>query len=266
MLYSFVLRKKRYCDIINYKYAIGGDFVKSEVLHVEFDNVTMEEAVDRAIELINEDGFKYVVTPNPEIVWLCRKDEELREAVSSAVLVIPDGIGVIYGAKMLKRPLKEKVPGADFAERVISALAAEHKSVFLFGAKPGVAELAAEKLSEKYPGIVIAGTNDGYFSDDEPIIDKINAAKPDLLLVCLGAPKQEKWMKKNADKLSAKLAIGLGGSLDVYAGVVERAPEKWQKMNLEWLYRIVKQPKRIGRAMRLPAFMLAVLGERISEK
>ena len=86
---------------------------------------------------------------------------------------------------------------------------------------PGVAELAAEKLSEKYPGIVIAGTNDGYFSDDEPIIDKINAAKPDLLLVCLGAPKQEKWMKKNADKLSAKLAIGLGGSLDVYAGVVE---------------------------------------------
>ena len=240
--------------------------MKTEVLHVDFDNVTMEEAVNMAKELINEDGFKYIVTPNPEIVWLCRKDEKLREAVSGAALVIPDGIGVIYGAKLLKRPLKEKVPGADFAERLISALAEEGKSVFLFGAKPGVAELAAEKLCEKYPGLVIAGTNDGYFSDDEPIIEMINAAKPDLLLVCLGAPKQEKWMKKNADRLSAKLAIGLGGSLDVYAGVVERAPEKWQKMNLEWLYRIVKQPKRIGRAMRLPAFMLAVLGERISGK
>ena len=120
--------------------------MKTEVLHVDFDNVTMEEAVNMAKELINEDGFKYIVTPNPEIVWLCRKDEELREAVSGAALVIPDGIGVIYGAKLLKRPLKEKVPGADFAERLISALAEEGKSVFLFGAKPGVAELAAGKL------------------------------------------------------------------------------------------------------------------------
>ena len=137
--------------------------MKTEVLHVDFDNVTMEEAVNMAKELINEDGFKYIVTPNPEIVWLCRKDEKLREAVSGAALVIPDGIGVIYGAKLLKRPLKEKVPGADFAERLISALAEEGKSVFLFGAKPGVAELAAGKLCEKYPGLAIVGTNDGYF-------------------------------------------------------------------------------------------------------
>lgn len=247
-------------------YNAGGDDVKTEVLHVEFDNVTMDEAVQKALKLMDADGFKYVVTPNPEIVWLSRKDAKLKEAVQNAALVIPDGIGVIYGAKMLKRPLKEKVPGADLAEKVIAEMAKTGKSLFLFGAKPGVAEKAAEKLCDKYPGLVIAGTNDGYFTDDAPIIEKINASKPDLLLVCLGAPKQEKWMLDNSDKLSVPLAMGLGGSLDVYAGVVERAPEKWQKMNLEWLYRIVKEPKRIGRAMRLPAFMCAVIGERISGK
>lgn len=237
--------------------------MRTDVLHVGFDNVTMDEAVELALGLTLEDGFKYAVTPNPEIVWVARKDAELSEALRSAALVIPDGIGIIYGAKILGRPLKEKVGGADFAVKLMEELGKRGKSVFLLGAKPGVAEKAAENLAEACPGLIIAGTHDGYFTDDGPVIDIINAAAPDLLLVCLGAPKQEKWMLKNASRLSARLAIGLGGSLDVYAGVVERAPEIMRKLNLEWLYRVGRDPKRYGRGLRLPAFLFAVIGQRI---
>jgi N-acetylglucosaminyldiphosphoundecaprenol N-acetyl-beta-D-mannosaminyltransferase len=240
--------------------------MRTDVLGIGFDNVTMSEAVEKASELINEDGFKYIVTPNPEIVWMCRKDSELKETIEGAAMVIPDGIGIIYGAKILGRPLKEKVPGADFAEEFFDVLAKTDKTVYLLGAKPGVAELAAQKLTQRHPGLKVCGTADGYFKDDDAVIEKINKAEPDLLLVCLGAPKQELWMKKNGSKLKTKLAIGLGGSLDVYAGVVERAPAKWQKLNLEWLYRLIKQPSRLGRQMRLPAFLFAVIWQRIRGK
>jgi N-acetylglucosaminyldiphosphoundecaprenol N-acetyl-beta-D-mannosaminyltransferase len=240
--------------------------MRTNVLCVGFDNITMDEAVEKAMELMEQHGSGYVVTPNPEIVWLCRKNPELSTAVESASLVLPDGIGIIYGAKILGRPLKEKVPGADFAERLFAEMAKTGKSVFLLGAKPGVAKTAGEKLTEKYPGLNVCGTADGYFKEDEPIINMINEQKPDLVLVCLGAPKQELWMSRNAEKLDVGLMAGLGGSLDVYAGVVQRAPEKWQKMNLEWLYRLIKQPSRFGRMMKLPAFLCAVVWQRIRGK
>ncbi len=237
--------------------------MRTKVLKTGFDNVTMEQALDMAWELMAQRKGAYVVTPNPEIVMLCRENPAMAAAVDSADMVIADGIGVIYGAKILGTPMAEKLPGIDFSGRLMERMAADGKSVFLFGAKPGVAEAAAENIKQKFPGIVIAGTNDGYFSDDAPIIDKINAAKPDLMLVCLGAPKQELWMQRNGPKLNVGLMIGAGGSLDVFAGVVERAPEKWQKAGLEWLYRLLKEPKRIGRMMKLPKFLILVICERI---
>jgi len=240
--------------------------MKTDVLGVNFHNITMDEAVMTAMELMDKPGAKWVVTPNPEIVMLCREDSEMAAAVSEAALCLPDGIGVIYGAKILGRPLREKVPGADFAERVFAEMAKKGKRLFLFGAKPGVAEKAGENIAEKYPGIIICGSADGYFKDDAPIIAAINEAKPDFLLVCLGAPKQEKWMKANAEKLCVPLMAGLGGSLDVYAGVVERAPEKWRRHNLEWLYRLLKQPTRFKRMLKLPLFLVAVVGQRIKGK
>lgn len=208
----------------------------------------------------------YVVTPNPEIAWLCHKDEKFKNIVNDAFLVLPDGIGIIYGAKILNRPLKSKVAGIDYASALFEKMRNTGKTVFLFGAKPGVAEKAAENLKEKYPGLIISGTNDGYFKDDKPIIEKINSARPDLLLVCLGAPKQEYWMANNLDKLDVKLMAGLGGSLDVFAGVVERAPEIWQKLGLEWLHRLLKDPKRIKRMSILPAFLFSVMWQRITGK
>ena len=232
---------------------------KIDVLGVGFDNLTMTEAVEFAYALQGEHRAAYVVTPNPEIVMCCRTDAEAAQAVDAAALTIADGIGVVYGAKILKTPLKEKVPGCDFTLALMDKMQEEGRSVFLFGARPGVAELAQQRLQQQFPGLRFVGTNDGYFKDDGPVIEKIIAVSPDLLLVCLGAPKQEKWMYKNAPALNVGLMIGAGGSLDVYAGTAQRAPERWQKAGLEWLYRLLKDPKRIGRMMVLPQFMLTVI-------
>lgn len=240
--------------------------MRTDVLGVGFDNVTMDEAVEQALRLIENDGTAYVVTPNPEIVWLCRNDPNLKEIMAQASLVLPDGIGVIYGSKILGRALKGKVAGIDFAEKLVEKLAQTGKSIYLLGSKPGVAEAAAEQMKKKYRGIIIAGTADGYFKEDGPVIARINAAKPDFLMVCLGAPKQERWMAANMDKLNVGLMTGLGGSLDVFAGTVARAPLAWQRLHLEWLHRLLKEPRRITRMMKLPLFLCAVIGQRIARK
>ena len=236
--------------------------MRIDVMGVGFDSLTMDEAVARARDLMAERRAAYVVTPNPEIVMLCRDDPAAMQAVQGADLVLPDGIGVIYGAKILGTPLRAKLPGIDFASALMAQMGQEGKSVFLLGAKPGVADAAAEKMRERFPGLVIAGTNDGYFQDDDPVVEKINAAQPDLLLVCLGAPKQEKWMAQYGAATGAKLLLGLGGSLDVFAGVAQRAPEFYCKHNLEWFYRLIKNPSRAGRMMKLPLFLVHVAGEK----
>ncbi len=238
-------------------------FSHVDILGVGFDNLTKNEAVDHAFTLQTEHKGYYVVTPNPEIVMLAREDEGMMSAVKDAELVIADGIGIIYGAKIMGKPLKDRIPGIDFTTALLEKMNEHGRSIFLFGSKPGVAEKAAENLAVKFPNVKIVGTNDGYFKDDAPIIEKINAAKPDLMLVCLGAPKQEKWMQANANRLDVGIMVGAGGSLDVFAGVVERAPEAWQKMGLEWLHRLLKEPKRIGRMMKLPKFLFAVIFSRI---
>ena len=238
--------------------------MRIDVLGTEFDNITKEEAVEKAYDLMLERKGAYVVTPNPEIVMICREDEEAAKAVNEAGLVIADGIGVIYGAKILGTPLKARIPGIDFTSALFEKMAANGRSVYLFGSRPSVAEKAAENLKEKYPGLVVCGTHDGFFTDDANIVKNINEAAPDLLLVCLGAPKQEKWMLSRSGIVNAGLMIGAGGSLDVFAGVVERAPEKWQKLGLEWLYRLLKEPKRIGRMMKLPKFLLVCIAKKIT--
>lgn len=236
---------------------------KIDVLNVKFDNITKNEAVSFALECIDNHTGSYVVTPNPEIVMEAAHNHSLMDALSNASLVLPDGIGIIYGARILGTPLREKVPGIDFADDLMELLARRQGSVYLFGAKPGVAEKAGERLSEKYPGLVICGCSDGYFEDDSGIIEEINCKRPDLLLVCLGFPKQEIWMKEHKESLDVGIMAGLGGSLDVFAGNVNRAPAAWQRLGLEWLYRLVKQPSRIGRMMRLPLFLLCVIKKRV---
>lgn len=237
--------------------------MRIDVLGVGFDNVTKEEALKRAEELISSEGSHYVVTPNPEFVQLAKKDEEFRDLLNGAALVIPDGIGVIYAAKILGRPLKERVPGIEFAVGLCDRLAARGGRLFLLGAKPGVAELAAERLMKDHPGLVVCGTHDGYFQDSALVAEQIKASGAEVVFVCLGAPKQEKWMAEFGAASGARLLAGLGGSLDVFAGQVKRAPEGWQKLGLEWLYRLLKQPSRFGRMAKLPLFLVDAAAARI---
>ncbi len=234
-----------------------------DILGVRFDALTPDEAVLAAEALPR--GSR-VVTPNPEIVMAARSDPELMEIINGSGLVTADGIGIIYAAKILGRKLPGRVTGIGLATALLERMAGRGGSVYLFGARPGVAEKAGEKIVSDFPGIVIAGTHDGYFADDADIVEDINRASPDLLLVCLGAPKQEKWMASRTGVVDAGLMMGLGGVLDVYAGNVRRAPKLFQKLGLEWLYRAVTQPSRFKRIMKLPGFLFAALRERGREK
>lgn len=236
--------------------------MRINVLGVGFDNVTMDEAVARGMELLHSPGTHYVVTPNPEIVEVCRENLAARQAVNGADLVLPDGVGVVKGAGMLGTPLKEKVPGIEFAAGLMERMAAEGLSLYLLGAKPGVAEAAGERLAARYPGLKIAGTRDGYFQEDGPVLEDIRQSGADCVFVCLGAPKQELWMAKHGKAAGARLLCGLGGSLDVFAGVVERAPKFWSDHGLEWFYRLCKNPRRAGRMMKLPLFLVHVEKEK----
>ena len=234
---------------------------------VYFDNVNKAEAFEKACSLINSDAFSYMVTPNSEIVQACIEHPELYPVINSADLVIPDGIGVVYASKILKEPLKEKVAGVEMAEMIVKFAAENGKRMYFFGGAKGtgdtkpVWQLAADNLKTKYPNIEISG-RDGYFSDEElyDIIDNINRSKAEILFVCLGAPKQEKWIYEHRKKLEyVRFAAGLGGSLDVFAGTAQRAPEFYLKHNLEWLYRFSKNPSRVGRMLKLPKFLVGTV-------
>ena len=238
-------------------------YLRTDVLGVGFDSLTLEEAAEAGARLVEAEGFHYVVTPNPEFLLTARKNPAFREALLGADLVLPDGIGVIYSAKILGRPLKGRVAGVDFAQRLLRWMAAHGKRLFLLGAKPGVAELAAANLKSTYPGLIVCGTHDGYFQEDGPVAEEIRASAADVVFVCLGAPKQELWMVHNGPASGARLMIGLGGALDVFAGVVERAPKGFQKLGLEWFYRLMKEPRRIGRMAKLPLVLWYALGARI---
>ena len=176
--------------------------------------------------------------------------------------MVPDGIGVIKAAKILGVPMKERVPGVELGEKMIEYSAKNGKRVYFLGGKPGVASLAAEKMSEKYPGLNVVGTGDGYFKkegeESDAVVGKILESGAELLFVCLGVPVQEKWIFANKTRLSesVKVCMALGGSLDVYSGTVKRAPAFFCKTGLEWFYRLIKQPSRIGRMMKLPKFLI----------
>lgn len=229
------------------------------ILGVHVNKYTMAEAVNKAASLIETEELSMIFTPNSEIILYASNNPEFAEVLNKGDMVIPDGIGVVYGAKILKNPIKERVAGYDLVCNLLPIMAEKGQSVYLLGAKPGVAEKAAETLLSKHPGLVIAGTHDGYFKDDEEVIADINKCAPDFLMVCLGFPKQENWIYNNREKLNVKLAIGAGGCLDVFAGTVQRAPEFYCEHGVEWLYRLVKQPTRFVRMLALPKFGLKVL-------
>lgn len=237
--------------------------MKIDVMGLKFDSMTMDEALSRAEALLRGEKAAYVVTPNAEIAYEALHDGQLREMLNGADLMLPDGAGVVLASKLLRTPVKQKVAGVDFAAGLLGILERNGQSLYLLGGKPGIGELAAQKMLEAHPQLRIAGIADGYFQDEAPVIAKINASGADALFVCLGAPKQERFMVQHRQELHVHLMAGLGGSLDAFAGTVQRAPAWMIRLNLEWLYRLIREPKRFRRMLRLPKYLWAVMLKRI---
>lgn len=234
-----------------------------KLLGYEIDTFTFEGALDYALELETSDKVSQVVTINPEMFDCAKTDEEFADILNNAEMVIPDGVGVKIGLKILGHNV-EKIAGVDFAHRMIELSAQNNLPVALIGAKPEVVALAKENLEKEFEGLNIVYSQDGYFKDDERVYDELKQAAPRLVLVALGSPKQEKFISRAKEVLPFGLMVGVGGSFDVWSGTVERAPEIYQKLGLEWLYRTVKQPERFKRIFpTLPLFVLRVIREKL---
>ncbi len=244
---------------------------KITVRGIPFDNVTMSEAILLAEAELQKNGISAVVTPNAEIAELCLEDARIHDTICHADIILPDGAGILMAADILGTPLREKVAGVEFGIELLSHAEKNGYSVFFLGGRPTVAALAAKNLKQAMPRLKIAGTHDGYFEkigkENDDVIDKINVSGADILFVCLGAPTQEIWLMGNREKLtSVRLAACLGGSLDVYAGTAKRAPKCFIKLRLEWFYRLLREPKRLGRMMKLPRYILGAKKEAIAKK
>lgn len=225
-------------------------------------NVSLAQAMDEVDRLVKSGGAHLVVTLGVEMVMRAEKDRDFFHIVNDASLVVPDSVGILWGCSKLGHKLQERVPGVDLFYESARNREKYPWRIFLLGAKPGVAEKAAEIMKKDYPGYNVVGAHHGYFKEDEEVIDKITSANPDVLFVAMGSPAQEKWFVKHRERLGNVVALGVGGSLDVVAGNVKRAPVFFQKTGLEWFHRLITQPHRAGRMIALPAFVVKVLTKR----
>lgn len=224
----------------------------------DVDNFTFDEAIEY---ICQKHGT--VVTINPEMIQCAKSNPEFAQIIKSANLVIPDGIGVEIGLKILGHKVN-RIAGIEFAKRLITEFTKNSSPIAFIGAKPEIIEKAAANLKSEYENLNVCYQQDGYFKDDERVLDELKNSGAKLVLVALGSPKQEFFINEAQKRLPEAVLIGIGGSFDVWSGVVKRAPLIYQKMGLEWLYRTVKEPKRFKRIFpTLPLFVLKVLQEKI---
>lgn len=231
------------------------------VLGIPIDRLTMEEAMERLEAQIASRTPGLVVTADASGLVIAGDDPEFQKILLSATLVTPDSAGVLWAMRRKGVATLGRVSGVDLVDRLCAKSMEKGYRIFLLGAAPGIAELAAEKLQLRYPGCRIVGTRNGYFpaSDDALVAQEIAALKPDVLFVAMGMPRQEKFIVGTMDIIRAPVAMGVGGSLDVFSGKVRRAPKWMQRLQLEWLWRLIKNPRKIGKVMALPKFVWRVL-------
>lgn len=230
------------------------------VLSVPIDSVTMAEAISRVQNLFSEPGLHIVATANAEMVMHARQDKELYNILATSSLVIPDGAGVLWAAEQKGEHFAERVAGVDLTVHLLQEAIKNQTPIYCLGAEEGVAKKAMANIEAQYGKLNIIGIHSGFFDEKEEqeIVKEIKNGGVQLLFTALGVPKQEKWMARNLSDANGLVGIGIGGSFDVLAGNVTRAPKWMQHNRLEWLYRLCKQPKRIVRMAALPKFMLAV--------
>lgn len=232
---------------------------------INIDDITMSQAIERVYEFIASGQNHAIYTPNAEIMMEGITSKKLKSILNDADMLVADGAGVVLASKILGKKVAEKVSGFDLVKNLLVSSKERPIKFFLFGGKPGIPEAAKSNISRDYPGAEVVGLRDGYFKQEEipSIIEQINNSGAEVLLVCLGAPKQEEWIEKNKDKLKIKVSIGVGGTMDVLAGNVKLAPDFFRNNGLEWMYRLYKEPWRFKRMLRLPKFILYILGIRL---
>jgi N-acetylglucosaminyldiphosphoundecaprenol N-acetyl-beta-D-mannosaminyltransferase len=234
------------------------------ILGVRVDDVTGDETLALVEQFIAERTPHQVCTVNTEFVMAAQRDEVFRNVIDNAALCPPDGVGVLWAARRLKHPLRERVGGTDTAERIAARAAQLGWRMYFLGAVPGVAEQAARVLQTRYPGLVVVGTFAGSPTPGEQnaIVERIRAARPDVLFIAFGAPAQDVWIARNQPCLQVPVAMGVGGAFDFIAGVTRRAPRWVQRLGLEWLHRLYREPWRWRRQLALPRFVWSVLRSR----
>ncbi|RST74222.1 glycosyltransferase [Siminovitchia acidinfaciens] len=233
---------------------------KVDVLGIEFEHTTKTEIIYTLEKRIRDNKKTFIVTANPEIVMYAQRDSQYKNIVQSADYILPDGIGIIMGAKLLKNPLPERIPGFDLMKDLLTIANKEQLRVFFLGARENVLNKAIDNVKHDYPGIQIAGCHHGFFNEEDPeVATMVQESNPDIVFVALGFPRQERWIRNNAHLFQQGIFMGVGGSFDVLSGTVKRAPALWRKLNIEWLYRLIKQPQRWKRMTFLPIFMLKVI-------
>ena len=235
------------------------------ILGARVDDATYADLLARVDAYVDSGKPHHVITVNVEMLVAAHDDPAFAAVIESADLNVADSVGVMLAARLLGRPLQERVTGADGIHRLAAHSAQKGYRVYLLGAAPGVAELAAESLKATNPGLHLAGTYAGSprQSDEDDIIQRIRAADPDLLLVAYGVPAEEQWIARNRSRVGVPVMIGVGGAFDFAAGVTRRAPGWMQRLGLEWLYRQISEPWRWRRQLALPRFCLLVLGQKL---
>lgn len=239
-----------------------------EILGCRLDPIDAEAATEAIVAFAREGAGAQIVTLGTEMVVYAQRDARYRDIVNHCALSLCDTVGLLAVARSRGAALHDRVTGVELLEHLCARAAAEGLGVFLFGGAPGIAERAAQELQRRYPGLRVAGTRNGYFADGESsrIAQEIRASGAQLLFAGIGFPKQEYWLSEHLRETGCGAGIGVGGSFDVLSGNVQRAPERWRKLGLEWLYRLLKEPHRWRRQLALPHFVLLVAGERVRSR
>lgn len=234
---------------------------KVTILDLPFINSSKQNFFENHIIPAVKDNHKlFIVTANPEIVMHAYEDKKYYFTVTRADYIVPDGIGIIIASKIIKKPLKERIPGIELFDEMLQLANDQKKSVYFFGSKDEVVQIAVQNIQREYPNLIVSGYHHGYVDlSDEEVIDDIVQKEPDFIFVALGYPRQEEWIYNNMGKVNKGIFMGVGGSFDVKAGVAKRAPNIWLKLNLEWLYRLIMNPTRLKRMIKLPQFIIQVI-------
>ncbi len=237
----------------------------TQIMGVNIFKKDFDAAFTEFVHFTKGNKIRMIFTPNTEFVMMAQNDQEFKSILNSSDLNIPDGFGLILASRINKLGIQEKIAGIDFMDKILEFCDKTSASIFILGSAEGNAELAAKNINKKYKHIEIKGTYHGYFGkqDELHIVDLINEKKPDILFVALGAPRQEKWIYENSKLLNVQVAMGVGGSIDVWAGKSKRAPKIFINLGLEWFYRLIMQPKRIFRMLVIPRFMIKLYIDKI---